>query len=412
MNKKHVFIKIICTIFIILICVIFFANKSESIETIRKSVVKIDVYDNYGEIIQTGSGIIVFDKNILITNAHVITGGSSAEAISEADERLYIDGAIYYNQEEDIAILKLNDQNKIKPLKISTKYNVGDKVITIGSPLGIKNSVSDGIISNILDDKTIQHTAPISSGSSGGALFNSRGKIIGINTATMIDGQNINLSIPIEKIKNVYNKNKNNEVKSIKDIQYLNEDVKSVMLNNSAGKELVEYVNKLEKTSRNVFWEDSRDYKDRYVNEYYLYKLAENSIALDWVNITVNDTFDENEKLVESKLPILTIIKVSDTSPETIALIENYLVEDIVNSYSWLLEHPEHSEVRSNSLYFDGETYHLDTTKDIITEKFSYAYINAYTCPIISHYNNYVYAIVSKDADVLNQIEKIIKKLP
>ena len=412
MNKKHVFIKIICTIFIILICVIFFVNKSESIETIRKSVVKIDVYDNYGEIIQTGSGIIVFDKNILITNAHVITGGSSAEAISEADERLYIDGAIYYNQEEDIAILKLNDQNKIKPLKISTKYNVGDKVIAIGSPLGIKNSVSDGIISNILDDKTIQHTAPISSGSSGGALFNSRGKIIGINTATMIDGQNINLSIPIEKIKNVYNKNKNNEVKSIKDIQYLNEDVKSVMLNNSAGKELVEYVNKLEKTSRNVFWEDSRDYKDRYVNEYYLYKLAENSIALDWVNITVNDTFDENEKLVESKLPILTIIKVSDTSPETIALIENYLVEDIVNSYSWLLEHPEHSEVRSNSLYFDGETYHLDTTKDIITEKFSYAYINAYTCPIISHYNNYVYAIVSKDADVLNQIEKIIKKLP
>ncbi len=406
MNKKHVFIKIMCIIFIILICVIFFLNKSESIGTIRKSVVKIDVYDNYGKIIQTGSGIIVFDKNILITNAHVITGGSSAEAISEADERLYIDGAIYYNQEEDIAILKLNNQNKIKPLKISTKYDVGDKVIAIGSPLGIKNSVSDGIISNILDDKTIQHTAPISSGSSGGALFNSRGKIIGINTATIIDGQNINLSIPIEKIKNVYNKNKNNEVKSIKDIQYLNEDVKSVMLNNSAGKELVEYVNKLEKTSRNVFWEDSRDYKDRYANGYYLYKLAENGIALDWVNITVNDTFDENEKLVESKLPILTIIKVSDTSPETIALIENYLAEDIIDMYSFLSEYPEYSEIKADSLNDGGETYHT------ITEKFSYDYMNAYTCPIISHYNNYVYAIVSKDLDVLSQIEKIIKKLP
>ena len=74
----------------------------------------------------------------------------------------------------------------------------GQKVVAIGSPLGLFNSVSDGIISGfrtIGDVDMIQFTAPISSGSSGGAVLNMQGEIIGISTAGFDSGQNINLAV-------------------------------------------------------------------------------------------------------------------------------------------------------------------------------------------------------------------------
>lgn len=79
----------------------------------------------------------------------------------------------------------------------------GQKVVAIGSPLGLFNSVSDGIISGfrVIDDvDMIQFTAPISHGSSGGALLNMYGEVIGISTAGIDEGQNINLAMGYECI--------------------------------------------------------------------------------------------------------------------------------------------------------------------------------------------------------------------
>lgn len=79
----------------------------------------------------------------------------------------------------------------------------GQKVVAIGSPLGLFNSVSDGIISGfrtIRDVDMIQFTAPISHGSSGGAVLNMFGEVIGISTAGIDDGQNINLAMGYEVI--------------------------------------------------------------------------------------------------------------------------------------------------------------------------------------------------------------------
>ena len=79
----------------------------------------------------------------------------------------------------------------------------GQKVIAIGSPLGLFNSVSDGIISGfrkIKDMDMIQFTAPISSGSSGGAVLNTYGQLIGISTAGIDKGQNINLAVSYKSI--------------------------------------------------------------------------------------------------------------------------------------------------------------------------------------------------------------------
>ena len=80
----------------------------------------------------------------------------------------------------------------------------GQKVVAIGSPLGLFNSVSDGIISgfrNINAVDMIQFTAPISHGSSGGAVLNMYGEVIGISTAGIDSGQNINLAIGYENIR-------------------------------------------------------------------------------------------------------------------------------------------------------------------------------------------------------------------
>lgn len=405
-------VAVLVVLIIIIVGTILYLNKSEDISTIRKSVVKINVYDDLGEVIQTGSGLIVFDKNILVTNAHVITGGTTADAISESDEKIYIDGAIYYNQDEDIAILKLNNQNSIKPLKISTKYKVGDKVVAIGSPLGIKNSVSDGMISNILDNKTIQHSAPISPGSSGGALFNSKGRVIGINTATITSGQNINLAIPIQKVKLAYNESKNNKIKTVKNVQYLsdeklNENVKSVMLNNNAGKELVELFDKYKSSDLKVYFEDFGDLNN-YNKEYYLYKLSKEGYVTDWIRGTVSNEFDDNDKLVESKIALLEITKVSDNSEDLISYIESQYSNDIKSEYAELLKNPNFSAMKGSC---DPETRECRPAREI-TGKFSNDYIKAYRNPTISHYGNYVYLIISKDDTIVKQIEKIIKNLP
>ena len=79
----------------------------------------------------------------------------------------------------------------------------GQKVVAIGSPLGLFNSVSDGIISGfrtIHDTDMIQFTAPTSPGSSGGALLNMQGEVIGICTAGIQEGQNLNLAVEYQTI--------------------------------------------------------------------------------------------------------------------------------------------------------------------------------------------------------------------
>lgn len=188
---------------------LLFINSKLDIENIKKSVVLIQSYDANGEIIATGSGFIAFAKNILVTNAHVIEDSYRIEVISEDNYKYNIQGIIGYSKSNDIAIIKLEDYKDLHPLKISINYTIGDPVYAIGSPLGIKNTISNGVISgNLLveDIESIQHTAPISSGSSGGVLLSNSGKVLGITYASFVEGQNLNLAIPIETVEKLYKK--------------------------------------------------------------------------------------------------------------------------------------------------------------------------------------------------------------
>ncbi len=179
----------------------------EQLALLASSVVLIAVHDKKGDVFATGSGIVINEKGYILTNHHVMSGGSYYSIRFEEDEEIYqTNEIIKYNNVLDLALIRID--RRCKPLQLyhHTKELVrGQKVVAIGSPLGLFNSVSDGIISgfrNINNVDMIQFTAPISHGSSGGAVLNMYGELIGISTAGFDSGQNINLAVNYKWIHN------------------------------------------------------------------------------------------------------------------------------------------------------------------------------------------------------------------
>ena len=178
----------------------------EELAMLASSVVLILIHDTHGKTVGSGSGIMIGREGFILTNSHVACGGSSYSVRIEDDDQVYqTDEMIKYNSVLDLAVIRI--QRKLNPIPIyhgSQKLVRGQKVVAIGSPLGLFNSVSDGIISGfrVIDNvDMIQFTAPISHGSSGGAVLNMYGEVIGISTAGIDSGQNINLAIGYEYIQ-------------------------------------------------------------------------------------------------------------------------------------------------------------------------------------------------------------------
>lgn len=177
----------------------------EELAQMASSVVLIAIHDRQGKVLGTGSGIMIGKNGYILTNNHVASGGCFYSVKIEDDDNVYeTDEVIKYNPVLDLAIIRI--QRQLNPLPIykgPAKLVRGQRVVAIGSPLGLFNSVSDGIISgfrNIDSVDMIQFTAPISHGSSGGAVLNMYGEVIGISTAGFDAGQNINLAMGYECI--------------------------------------------------------------------------------------------------------------------------------------------------------------------------------------------------------------------
>ena len=178
----------------------------EELAQLASSIVMIAVHDSRQEVIGTGSGIMIGRAGFILTNDHVVSGGSFFSVRMEDDGQIYTtDEVIKYNYNLDLAVIRISKQLNPLPIYSGTRKLVrGQKVVAIGSPLGLFNSVSDGIISgfrDIRDVNMIQFTAPISPGSSGGAVLNMQGEVIGISTAGIDNGQNINLAVSYKDIR-------------------------------------------------------------------------------------------------------------------------------------------------------------------------------------------------------------------
>ena len=177
----------------------------EELALLASSIVMIEVHDQRGKPMGTGSGVMIGKDGFILTNHHVTRGGYSFSVRIEDDSAVYrTNEIIKYNSVFDLSVIRIGKVLSPLPVYRGAKKLVrGQKVVAIGSPLGLFNSVSDGIISGFREIDTvdmIQFTAPISHGSSGVAVLNMQGEIIGISTAGFDGGQNINLAVGYETI--------------------------------------------------------------------------------------------------------------------------------------------------------------------------------------------------------------------
>ena len=181
-------------------------TSAEVYEKCSPAVFYIAVYDKNGKQFASGSGFFIDSDGTAVTNYHVIEGAYSAKILRSDNNKTYNVLGIYdYNKARDWAVIKI-DGKDFPYLEIDeTPVTGGQEIFTIGSPQGLDNTISEGLVSNTnrtIDGKPfIQISAPISQGSSGGALISKQGKAIGITSAVWREGQNLNLALPISIIK-------------------------------------------------------------------------------------------------------------------------------------------------------------------------------------------------------------------
>ncbi len=166
------------------------------------AVFALTTYDKEGKAHSSGSGVFLTAAGEAVTNWHVLDGAASAKITTANGKTYNVTGVYDYDAENDLARIQVQGSGfTAMPVNSSAALLTGATVYAIGNPMGLENSISAGIISaarRVVGGVTyIQVTTPISNGSSGGALINEKGQLIGITSASVSNGQNLNLAIPI-----------------------------------------------------------------------------------------------------------------------------------------------------------------------------------------------------------------------
>jgi putative serine protease PepD len=167
-----------------------------------------------------GSGVIFDEAGDIVTNAHVVADATDVVVT-------LVDGSQYPGTlrggyvPDDLAVIKINAKRKLKPAQFadSSRVEVGELVLAAGNPLGLKSSVTDGIVSalgrsvvegrGVVLPNVIQTSAPINPGNSGGALVNLSGQVIGIPTVAAVNPQfgtaaaGIGFAIPSNTVRDI-----------------------------------------------------------------------------------------------------------------------------------------------------------------------------------------------------------------
>lgn len=182
---------------------------SEIAARCSSAVVSITTKDKDGKDIGMGSGFIVSEDGLIITNFHVVESSYQVEV--KIGEEVFKGATLVRGIPNlDMAIIKIEAQNlPVLPIGDSDSLVNGQLVVVLGNPVGLERSVSNGIISAIRSKdniKMIQMTAPVSPGSSGGPVLNEYGEVIGITTlASFFMTQNLNFAIPINYLDKIFN---------------------------------------------------------------------------------------------------------------------------------------------------------------------------------------------------------------
>jgi S1-C subfamily serine protease len=185
------------------------------VETVGPSVVAISIHRNSGGAgsgaepggAGAGSGVIITPDGFVLTNNHVVEDSESME-VSLTDGRTFTAQVVGKDPATDLAVIRISDGRlPASQLGDSDLLKVGQMVIAIGNPLGFQSTVSAGVVSALgrslrsqsgrLIDGVIQTDVALNPGNSGGPLVDSRGRVVGINTAMIYMAQGISFAIPI-----------------------------------------------------------------------------------------------------------------------------------------------------------------------------------------------------------------------
>ena len=154
----------------------------------------------------SGSGVIIAPDGYILTNSHVASAAPVIEAVLMDGDR-YTAALVGNDPATDLAVIRVNAAGlPHATMGDSAGLKVGQLVIAIGNPLGFQSTVSTGVVSALgrslraqngrLIENIVQHTAPLNPGNSGGPLVDSRGRVVGINTAIIAQAQGIGFSVP------------------------------------------------------------------------------------------------------------------------------------------------------------------------------------------------------------------------
>jgi len=174
-------------------------SPKELFKLLSPSVFTVEAIAKDGSVIAFGSGVAVASSKV-VTNVHVIDEGDSWRV--KQGDKSWAATVKYADRDHDLCELEVEGLRvRGIPVRDSSTLEVGERVFAIGTPQGLEVTFSDGLVSGIRDfdhSRVIQTTAAISKGSSGGGLFDSSGRLVGITTFLLKEGQNLNFALPGE----------------------------------------------------------------------------------------------------------------------------------------------------------------------------------------------------------------------
>ncbi len=176
---------------------------------VQRAVVKVTTYDVEKKPVGIGSGFFVDKSGHLVTNYHVLKGAYAAEVTTYDGHKYPVQGILAQNEAADLIKVKVKIPEKgVYRVTVTPDIPaIAERIIVVGSPLGLDQTVSEGIVSAVREfpgiGRIFQMSAPVSKGSSGSPVINMHGKVIGVVSFISVSGQNLNFAVAGQSVLNL-----------------------------------------------------------------------------------------------------------------------------------------------------------------------------------------------------------------